>query len=373
MKIDKIKVYLIEFILLAILSFALFVPNIFGRITVSILLAVCAIITWLVLKKRNVVSIHSKKVTVLMIFFAIIYLVAFYLMGMYFGYYKALLKFSTWTLLNFIIPTAVIIISSEILRSILLAQKPKFSKTLTFIVMVLVDLVIYTDAYMLDSYKGILEVIGFTFFASVACNLLYNYTVSKYGVIGTIIYRLITTLYMFIIPIIPDVLVFFRSILRMIYPYIIYRIIEGTFGKEEKAEVRDKKKSVVSTLLFVVITIIIALLISGQFLYGILVVATGSMSGTINIGDAIVYEAYNGTQTIRLNDIIIFEKDNKRLVHRVIEVKNVNGELRYTTKGDANQEQDEGYVTNNTLEGICKFRIAYIGYPSLWLHDMLSK
>ena len=37
-----------------------------------------------------------------------------------------------------------------------------------------------------------------------------------------IIYRLMTVLYVYLIPIIPDVLVFFRAILRMLYPYIIY-------------------------------------------------------------------------------------------------------------------------------------------------------
>ena len=50
----------------------------------------------------------------------------------------------------------------------------------------------------------------------------------------------------------------------------------------------------------------------------------------------------------------------------------VNGETRYTTRGDANAQDDEGYITNNNIVGVCKFRIAYIGYPSIWLRDMLS-
>ena len=92
MKQDKLKVYALEFILLAILSFTLFVSNIYNRIILATLFAICSIVTWFMIKKRNVESIHSKKVTTLLIIFAIIYLIAFYLMGLYFGYYKAIIE-----------------------------------------------------------------------------------------------------------------------------------------------------------------------------------------------------------------------------------------------------------------------------------------
>mgnify|MGYP003305586767 CR=1 FL=1 len=55
-----------------------------------------------------------------------------------------------------------------------------------------------------------------------------------------IIYKLITLLYSYIIPIIPDVLVFFRSILRMIYPYIIYLVLEYSYSKETKNDIVKK-------------------------------------------------------------------------------------------------------------------------------------
>jgi len=221
-KKDKLKVYIIEFILLAILSFALFVPNIINRTTTAILLAICAIATIGLVKKKKVESIHANKVTILLIIFAVIYLIAFYLMGLYFDYYKALITFSINTLIKYIIPTAIIIISSEVIRNKLLAQNTKFTKLITFIIMVLVDLIIYTNIYTISGYDDIVEVIGFTLFASMACNLLYNYISNRYGIKGNIIYRLITVLYVYIIPHIIYVYVFFMLILRMDNPYIIY-------------------------------------------------------------------------------------------------------------------------------------------------------
>lgn len=374
MKIDKIKVYSLEFVLLTILSFALFVSNIFNRITVSILLLICAIIAEATIKKRKVESINSKKVTMLLTFFAIIYLIAFYMLGLYFGYYEATFKISIFTIINYMIPMAIIIISSEILRNILVVQNTKFSPIITFIIMVLSDIVIYYNVYDITEYDKMLEIIGFTVFASISCNLLYNYISVRYGIKGNIIYRLITVLYIYIIPYIPNVFIFFRSILRMIYPYIIYQVLEYTFAKNNMiVAMEDKRKNIISKVVLGIMTIALAMLISCQFEYGILVIGSGSMTGAINKGDAIFFEQYEKKEEIEVGQVIIFNKDNLQIVHRVVDVKKVNGEIRYTTKGDANQQNDDGYITDEDITGICKFRIAYIGYPSIWIRDIFSK
>lgn len=372
---DKLKVYIIEFILLAILSFALFVPNTINKVTTSILLALCAIATIIFVKKEKVESIHSKKVTILLIIFAIIYLIAFYLMGVYFDYYKALITFNINTLLNYIIPTAIIIISSEIIRNRLFVQNTKFTKLITFIIMVLIDLMLYTNIYTISGYEDIIEVIGFTLFASIACNLLYNYISNRYGVKGNIIYRLLTILYVYIIPYIPNVYVFFRAILRMIYPYIIYQVLEYTFETNKQIiAVEDKRKGIILKIILGVITIIIAMLISCQFKYGILVIGSGSMTGTINKGDAIVFKQYDGEEKISEGQIIIFNNENNtKIVHRVIEVTQVNGETRYITKGDINDNPDDGYITKNSVIGTSIFRLKYVGFPTILIRDIFSR
>ena len=62
-------------------------------------------------------------------------------------------------------------------------------------------------------------------------------------------------------------------------------------------------------------------------------VASGSMSGTINIGDAVIVKI---TDQIKENDIIVYMQDNNFITHRVIKI----AEDSITTKGDANTTQD---------------------------------
>jgi len=292
---------------------------------------------------------------------------------LYFGYYKAVVTFSFKALINYIVPMATIIVTSEIIRNILLAQNTKPTKIITFIIMVLVDLILYADVYEISNFDTFVEIVGFTLFASISCNLMYNYTSNRYGSIPVIIYRLITILYVYFIPYIPNVYMFFRSILRTIYPYVVYQLLEYTFPtRRMSVAYTDKRKALVGKIIVCSITVVIAMLISCQFKYGILVIGSGSMTGTINKGDAILFEKYDGQEEIEEGDIVIFNDGNIQIVHRVIETKAVNGVGRFVTKGDANLQKDTGYITKNEIAGLYKFRLPYIGWPSLWLRDAFS-
>ena len=373
MKKDKMTSYILEIILCVILFFALFVPNILTRIVVAVILTIYMIITQKILQKRNILSMYHKQVTVLMLLLGIAYLVVFYVMGLYFGYYNATIKLSISSIINTIIPITLIVVSSEVTRSIFLTNKSILSKILIIISMVLVDLAIYTNIYQITTLNGFVDIISFTVFAAISCNLLYNYISIRFGCKPIIAFRLITILYAYIIPIRPNVYIFFRIFLRIVYPYIIYLILEKSYSKNNfVVAVNDKKRNIIITAILSILMILIIMLISCKFKYGMLVIATESMTGTINKGDAVIYETYD-EQSILEGQIIIFEKEGILVVHRVIDIEQVNGEIRYYTKGDANQQEDKGYITDDKIVGISKFKIMYIGYPTIWLRDIFTK
>lgn len=283
------------------------------------------------------------------------------------------MQLSTWSVMHYIIPMTVIIITTEIIRKVLIAQNTKFSKVITFIIMVLIDLAIYANVYDVNDFDTFVETVGFTLFASISCNLMYNYVSSRYGCIPIIIYRLMTILYVYFIPYIPNVYMFFRCILRTIYPYMIYQLLEFTYASKKIAVAQiNKKKAMLGKIAICIFAILVAMLVSCEFQYGLLVIGSGSMTGTINKGDAMIYKKYDGTSDIEEGQIIMFTDREIQVVHRVIEVKRVNGIDRYVTKGDANQQQDPGHITKSKVIGLYIGRIPYFGYPSLWLRDIFS-
>ena len=70
------------------------------------------------------------------------------------------------------------------------------------------------------------------------------------------------------------------------------------------------------------------------FGYTLFQVKTGSMSGTMEIGDIIIVKL---TKDVNKNDIITYEQEQMLITHRIIETQ--NGSI--TTKGDANNSEDE--------------------------------
>ena len=381
MKDNQLKLYFIELFLIGILLFALFASSIINRLVLAVIMLAYLFLVMRVLRKKELLSIYSKQVTLLMLLFAGVYVGVFYLLGFFFGFVKSKVLFSLWTIGRFIIPLTVIIVSSEIIRHKFLSQKVRteiFGKSinisliLTYIAMVLLDLVIYTGVYDLSNLDDFLTALGFVLFASLSCNVLYNYISIRFGSRGIIIFRLITVLFVYIIPITPDVYLFFRTFLRMLFPYFIYVVLEWSYARSSFAVAyKDKKRNFIGTTIVLAIVTIVVALVSCRFTFGVLVIGSRSMTGSINKGDAILYKAYDD-QKISVGDVIIFEKNGSKIVHRVVQITDVNGNIRYFTKGDSNDTVDEGYITSDDIFGVVEFRIKYIGYPTLWVRELFE-
>lgn len=98
------------------------------------------------------------------------------------------------------------------------------------------------------------------------------------------------------------------------------------------------------------------------------IVLSGSMETQIMTGDIVVVKEVN-TNDLKENDIIAF-KDNEDIVvtHRIVEiVKEDDGNIKYKTKGDNNNIEDDGYVYPNQVEGIYKFRVGKLGNLALFI------
>jgi signal peptidase I len=95
------------------------------------------------------------------------------------------------------------------------------------------------------------------------------------------------------------------------------------------------------------------------------------MTGEINKGDMIIYERYDG-QAIEEGQVIVFMQNSSRVVHRVVKIENIGGEVRYYTKGDANEDMDMGFRLKSDIVGLTDIKLAYVGYPTLWLREITN-
>ena len=96
------------------------------------------------------------------------------------------------------------------------------------------------------------------------------------------------------------------------------------------------------------------------------IVLTGSMNQEIASGDLAVVKDVD-PNTLKEGDIIAFKVDNIVITHRIVEIRDDNNEKEFITKGDNNSTEDEGYVKEEQIEGIYKFKVKRLGDVAMFL------
>lgn len=96
------------------------------------------------------------------------------------------------------------------------------------------------------------------------------------------------------------------------------------------------------------------------------IVLSGSMETEIYAGDLAVVQDV-GTNDLRVNDVIAFKSGDVVVTHRIIEIINEDGQIKYKTKGDNNNTEDIGYVLPSQVEGLYKFKLSNIGNLAMFM------
>ncbi|MCR6623002.1 MAG: signal peptidase I [archaeon YNP-LCB-024-027] len=106
-----------------------------------------------------------------------------------------------------------------------------------------------------------------------------------------------------------------------------------------------------------------------------LVVASGSMEPTLNVGDVIIIRGVN-PEDLKVGDIIVFNPPQPYYngvpwVHRIISIQKIGNEIYFRTRGDANAYPDPFTLTKSNIVGVMIGKIPYLGLISLNLWQWL--
>ncbi|MBR3163472.1 MAG: signal peptidase I [Clostridia bacterium] len=203
----------------------------------------------------------------------------------------------------------------------------------------------------------------------IAINMVFSYTSIYSNCIPAIIYQLLTNLYFWVSPIIPNSPWIMVTIIDTSIPFVLFLYIRFTKNRLKHLKSRESiensdPKNIIPLIVLIVLGVWFAV---GIFPIKPVAIATGSMEKEICVGDVAIIKKCNAND-VNVGDIIEYQMEGYTVIHRIIEKKQKNGEFYFVTKGDNNSTPDKEEVREDQLIGKNIFKIKYIGYPAIWLH-----
>ena len=204
---------------------------------------------------------------------------------------------------------------------------------------------------------------------NIAKNVLFSYIAINGNYMASMIYQLITNLYFWISPILPNAPWVMTAIIDITIPVILFLYIRFV---KNKLNILRNKENIINSDPRNIIPLVVAIILAIWFAVGIfpikpVAIASGSMEPELYIGDVVMIQKCNAND-VNVGDIIEYQMDGYTIIHRIIEKTQRKGEYYFITKGDSNNSEDIEEVRENQLIGKVIFKIRYLGYPAIWLH-----
>ena len=352
-------------------------------ITASFLVVFLGLSVFLLGFRKDRETILFQNVFKYTIFYLVLTAIIIYILGFFIGFLKNAYSREFFTLFDNILAPVFIYGLIEFIRyTYIWANKDKK----IFIILITIALIFFELAFQIRAFdinnvEALFRLSATTILPIIIKNIFFSYICYHVGYKTPLVYRFVVdVLYVYIVPIIPDLGEYVHSVISISLPIIIYLSVYEMIDTKCNKPRPIIQKDNLNPFDFVVGTVLVILiaLVSGLFPLYLIGIGSTSMSPSINKGDAVVLKKIKvGANSVKKGDVIAFTRssnDSKSItvVHRVTKVTEKDGKVVYITKGDANKTNDTSYVSENKVKGIVKAKIPYIAYPTILFNEMIS-
>ncbi len=344
----------------------------------SFLMLYLTISVWFLGYRKYKDSFDSKNILKSVLIYIFISFVIMYGLGLAVGFLRNAYSRNIVTLFHNIFLPIVMIFLMEIIRYVILwANKDKKIVACLFtLLFASFELCISIRTLPGNDLEAIFNLFATVILPVIMKNAVMSYLCYHIGYKVPIAYRLIMDIYLFIIPIIPNIGDYLNSMILIALPGVVYiNAFSYIDDRTKEAEYFfENERFSLWDIPVVILILVLASLISGFFPHYMIGVGSNSMKPSISKGDAVIMKKVTKTTKINENDVIAYENENgKVIIHRVQSVSKTNGKTTYVTKGDANNSADTNVVFQSQIKGIVKLKIPYIAYPTVWISEYFSK
>lgn len=339
-----------------------------------------AILSYLVARDEPSQKMRNKyDITQSIVIIVIIYCMVYFSLGLVFGYERspyshevvAILK-NLWTFIS-------VIVFQEFTRYQLVKLSPKKIGYYALItaLFIIAEIDFWNFSGNFSNNVEFFKYMSQTIVPLIVTNCLFTYLSIMSANLPATIYRCLLMLMTILLPIFPALNWLIKAMMEIVLVIIASLYVNYVDIKSSRIMTRRqvKKESVVSYIPFVIVLVVLVCFISGTFKYQPIAVLSNSMLPTFARGDAVIMKKIDkkDLKKLKKGTILYYSKEGRLIVHRIVSVKHTDdGKVEATTKGDNNNANDPWVITEDDMIGTVSFMIPYIGYPSVWVNELLK-
>ncbi len=339
-----------------------------------------AILSYLVARDEPSPKMRNKyDITQSIVIIVIIYCMIYFSLGLVFGYERspyshevvAILK-NLWTFIS-------VIVFQEFTRYQLVKLSPKRIGYYALItaLFIIAEIDFWNFSSNFSNNVEFFKYMSQTIVPLIVTNCLFTYLSIMSANLPATIYRCLLMLMTILLPIFPALNWLIKAMMEIVLVIIASLYVNYVDIKSSRIMTRRqvKKESVVSYIPFVIVLVVLVCFISGTFKYQPIAVLSNSMLPTFARGDAVIMKKIDkkDLKKLKKGTILYYSKEGRLVVHRIVSVKHTDdGKVEVTTKGDNNNANDPWVITEDDMIGTVSFMIPYIGYPSVWVNELLK-
>jgi signal peptidase len=275
------------------------------------------------------------------------------------------------------------LVGTELARAQIITVFPKHKKLIGIALVTLIFAVTaFTPARYLSLGEPVetVKFLGQNFLPAIAMSLLATYLALLGGPTASITYLGVLQGFEWLSPILPNPDWTLQALVGTIVPAVGFIIINETVKpallirhgltteKEVKLKSRKKEKFPYGWIGISVLALLLLWGNSGLFGFQPSVVASGSMTPSLQVGDMAVV-VHTKPENIQVGDVIQYRGETEPVIHRVIDKYDQGGTTFFITKGDANNAQDPTPVSEKQVVGKSAFVIPKLGWASIGLRS----
>ncbi|MDO4996905.1 MAG: signal peptidase I [Bacilli bacterium] len=317
--------------------------------------------------KKTIITIE---IVVLLAFFSI-----YYGSGLFLGYLESPYALNLTSIIGNILPLLITLTCIELFRYIVINsdRDNKIIRIILLISICIFEITVMVTGQDLSSYEGLFKAASQIIIPIIAKNYTFTYLDRYVGLKPSLLFRLIIDMYIYLVPIIPDIGDYFNSVVKIGLPMLLlvftYRAIDDAINGVEY----DFKKNMLrkNDIPVIVLLLIISCLISGKFNYFLIGIGSDSMSPAIHKGDAVLISKHKNN-VLKKGEIIAYRSNGIVIIHRIVQVEKKKNKYYYIVQGDANNTPDNELLPHKEVIGVVKLKIPVIGYPSVILSELFK-